>query len=147
MTIKILEQDMIQAMKTGDIIRRDVLRSVIAAIKKTVIDKQVEITENLIDEVLTKEKKIIKEQLDTCPSDRVDLIKEYTNKLAIISEYAPKLLDNPEETKATIIALIATTGLQTTKSNRGAIMKLIMPQIKGKVDMKIANEIINKILI
>ena len=147
MTIEQLNKDMIQAMKSGDTNRRDVLRAAIAAVKKAAIDKRCDINETLVDEVLTKEKKTIKEQLDTCPAGRSDLIQKYEADLAIITEYAPKVIDNPEEAKNMIGRLIAAAGIEPVKANKVAVMKTIMPQIKGKVDGKIANQVIGELLI
>ena len=146
MTLEQLQKDMIQAMKTNNIAKRDVLRSVIAAVKKTAIDNRCEATEELIDKVLLKEAKTIQEQIDTCPDERVDLKIEYGSKAAILNEYVPKLLDNPEEIKAMVENQLAIAGIEPLKSNKGAVMKTVMPVFKGKADMKIVNQVIGEIL-
>ena len=146
MTLEILQNDMIQAMKNQDNVSRDVLRAVIGAIKKTAIDERCEVTEVLIDKVLLKEKKTLQEQIDTCPADRMDLRIEYTNKMAILEDYVPKLLDNPEEIRDMIENQLAVAGIELLKSNKGIIMKTVMPIFKGKADMKIVNQVIGEIL-
>jgi uncharacterized protein YqeY len=133
-------------MKSNNIAKRDVLRSVIAAVKKTAIDNRCEATEELIDKVLIKEAKTIQEQIDTCPDERVDLKIEYGSKAAILNEYVPKLLDNPEEIKAMVENQLAIAGIEPLKSNKGAVMKTVMPVFKGKADMKIVNQVIGEIL-
>lgn len=146
MTLEFLQSEMIQAMKSNNIAKRDVLRSVIAAVKKTAIDNRCEATEELIDKVLLKEAKTIQEQIDTCPDERVDLKIEYDSKAAILNEYVPKLLDNPEEIKAMVENQLAIAGIEPLKSNKGAVMKTVMPVFKGKADMKIVNQVIGEIL-
>lgn len=146
MTLEFLQSEMIHAMKSNNIAKRDVLRSVIAAVKKTAIDNRCEATEELIDKVLLKEAKTIQEQIDTCPDERVDLKIEYGSKAAILNEYVPKLLDNPEEIKAMVENQLAIAGIEPLKSNKGAVMKTVMPVFKGKADMKIVNQVIGELL-
>jgi uncharacterized protein YqeY len=146
MTLEFLQSEMISAMKSNNVAKRDVLRSVIAAVKKAAIDNRCEATEELIDKVLIKEAKTIQEQIDTCPDERVDLKIEYGSKAAILNEYVPKLLDNPEEIKAMIENQLAIAGIEPLKSNKGAVMKTVMPVFKGKADMKIVNQVIGEIL-
>ena len=61
MTIDRLQQDMYAAMKAHDTAKKDVLSSIIANVKKAAIDKRCKdaITEQLVDEVILKEKKIL----------------------------------------------------------------------------------------
>lgn len=146
MTLEKLEQDMKQAMKNKDTVTRDVLRSAIGTIKKTVIDERCDTTEELVNRVLLKEKKTLQEQIDTCPADRVDLRIEYTNKMAVLEDYVPKLLDNPEEIKDIVENQLAIAGIEPLKSNKGAVMKTVMPLFKGKADMKIVNQVIGELL-
>ena len=146
MILEILQNDMKQAMKDKDVTARDVLRSVIGAVKKTAIDECCDTTEELIDRVLLKEKKILQEQIDTCPADRPVYLQEYKNKMTVLDKYCPKLLDNPEEIKDIIVKELAAAGLEPVKANKGAVMKLLMPQFKGKADMKIVNQVIGELL-
>ena len=146
MTLEILQNDMKQAMKDKNVTARDVLRSVIGAVKKTAIDERCDITEELVDRVLLKEKKTLQEQIDTCPADRPILLEEYKNKMTVLDKYCPKLLDNPEEIKDIIVKELAAAGVEPVKANKGAVMKLLMPQFKGKADMKIVNQVIGELL-
>jgi uncharacterized protein YqeY len=147
MTLEYLQKEMICAMKSNNIPKRDVLRSVIAAVKKTAIDNRCEATEELIDKVLIKEAKTIQEQIDTCPDERIDLKIEYGSKAAILNEYVPKLLNNPEEIKTMVENQLAAAGIEPLKSNKGAVMKTIMPYFKGKADMKIVNQVMGELLV
>lgn len=140
MTLEILNQEMIKAMKEKDIVARDTIRTIIANIKKTVIDERCDTTEELVDRVLLKELKTINEMIDTCPSERTDLLEEYTQKKTVICKYAPKLLTDPEEIEGYINYIVDNYDVDI--SNVGAAMKSIMPHLKGKCDMKIASAVI-----
>ena len=140
MKLETLQKEMIAAMKAKDKVRKDVISSLIAAVKKYGIDNGVrnDITEEMTDSVLLKELKTAKEQIDTCPAERTDLIEEYTVKYELIKEFAPTLMSEDEvrtlltEKFADIIA---------TK-NKGIIMKTVMAELKGKADGKVINAVV-----
>ena len=148
MTIEQLQHSMMSAMKNGDRVRKDVLSSAVAAIKKAAIDKgcRDNITEELVMEVLRKEEKTLQEQVDTCPAEREELKQEYTTKLTILKEYLPELLNDPVKIKSIIDALVAAADIVPTKANKGAVMKVVMPNLKGKTDMKIVNQVVAEML-
>lgn len=145
-----LKADMIKALKDGDKERRLTLADIVATIDKTATSGKVrvEITDTLVDEVLIKYKKTIQEMVDSCPADRVQLKAEYENKLAITLEYAPKVVDDPIEIGTLILNFACDNNLLLTKNNKGVIMKAIMPFLKkNNCDMKIANTILNKVIV
>ena len=94
MTIETLQKDMIAAMKAKDKPRKEAISSLIAAVKKVAIDEgcRDDIKEELVDQVLLKELKTAKEQVDICPADRKDLKEEYEVRLRVIEEYAQILM-------------------------------------------------------
>ena len=142
MTLEKLNKDLVAAMKENDVAKKEVLRSAIGNIKKAAIDKKMgdNITEQLVDEVLLKEKKTLEEMVDTCPLNRTDLLGEYGYKLGIIKEYAPKLMVDEDEIEEYINYIIDNYDVDI--SNTGTAMKTIMPHLKGKADMKVANSVI-----
>lgn len=148
MKLQELQKEMIKAMKDGDMDRKSVLSNAIAAIKKAAIDKRIreDIPEDLVDEVLLKEKKTIQEMIDTCPVDREETLAEYNVKMVIISEYAPTLLTDENKIKEKILSII-NDKIELTKTNRGIIMKQIAPELKGKADMSIVNKVLSKLLV
>lgn len=146
MTLEILHNDMIAAMKSKDITRKSVLSSCIGAVKNAAIAKQCKdnITEELVNEVLLKEQKTIQEQIDTCPPDRIDMLEEYKCKYSIIKEYAPQIITDEDAIHEMVNELLAgADGIDAT--NKGLVMKYIMPKLKGKVDMKIAQRVLTKV--
>lgn len=142
MNIETLQKEMITAMKNKDKIRKDTISSLVSAVKKAAIDNKCkdDITEKLVDQVLLKEEKTMLEMIDTCPVDRVDTLNEYNQKLTIIKEFTPVLITNADE----IEEMVKNIGVELIKKNMGTIMK----ELKSKnVDMKVAKDIVNKILI
>ena len=143
-----LQSEMIKAMKAGDKVAKDALSSVICLIQKTAIDKKLreDIPDSLVNECLLKEKKTITEMIDTCPKDREDLKSKYQDRLNVINEYCPKLITDVGEIKNLILDICGEANLELAANNRGPLMKTIMPKLKGKVDMKQANQVINSLL-
>ena len=146
MKLETIQESIKIAMKTHATLEVETLRSVVAAVKKAAIDKRCEITEELVDEMLLKEVKIIKEQIETCPATRPEMLEEYEHRLMIVENFAPKLVTDPIEITATIEATLVKAGVDIETANKGQVMKAIMPVLKGKVDMKIANQVITTLL-
>lgn len=140
MTLEILQAEMIAAMKNKNKIRKDTISSMIDAVKKATITKEgrIEITEELVNKVILKEKKTMQEMIDTCPASRAETLQEYKEKLTIINEFAPQLITDTQEIENFIHSL----GIELTKANKGNIMK----ELKGKVDMAAANKVLGGML-
>ena len=125
---------MIAAMKARDKARKDSIGVLVSAAKKAGIDAgcREAIPEEMVDQAILKELKSVKEQVETCPKERTELLAEYQARLAVFEEFAPKMMDAAqiktfiEEKFADVVA---------TK-NKGAIMKVVMPELKGKADGK-----------
>ena len=146
MKLETIQESIKMAMKTHATLEVETLRSVVAAIKKAAIDKRCEITEELVDEMLLKEVKIIKEQIDTCPATRPEMLEEYEHRLMIVENFAPKLVTDRIEITAMIEAALVKAGVDIETANKGQVMKAVMPVLKGKVDMKIANQVIAEVM-
>ena len=146
MKLETIQESIKIAMKTHATLEVETLRSVVAAVKKAAIDKRCEITEELVDEMLLKEVKIIKEQIETCPATRPEMLEEYEHRLMIVENFAPKLVTDPIEITAMVEATLVKAGVDIETANKGQVMKAVMPVLKGKVDMKIANQVITTLL-
>ena len=138
-----LRSDMIAAMKAKDKARKEAISSLISAAKKVAIDEgcRDDIKPELVDRVILKELKTVKEQIDTCPKERTDLLEEYNTRYAIFEEYAPAMM-SAEEIEKVIADKFA--DVIATK-NKGQIMKTIMPEFKGKADGKVINQVVAKL--
>ena len=140
MKLKELQDAMIAAMKAKDKFRKDAIADLVSAVKKKGIDAgcRENIPDDMAVEAILKEIKTVKEQIDTCPADRIELLEEYKKKYEIMSEFAPKML-SAEEVVAIINEKFA--DVLTTK-NKGQIMKAVMGELKGKADGKVINQVV-----
>lgn len=143
MQFKQLQDDMIAAMKARDKVRKDALSALVSAAKKVAIDEgcRDDIGEELVDRVILKEIKSVKEQLDTCPESREDLRTEYQARYDIFMEYAPKMM-SAEEVEAFITEKFAEV---VASKNKGLIMKNVMPELKGKAEGGVINQVVAKL--
>ena len=143
MQIETLQKDMIAAMKAREKNRKDAISSLISAVKKAAIDEgcRDDIKEELVDRVILKELKTVKEQIDSCPADRTDLLEEYKCRYDVINEYAPQLLST-EEVEQILKEKFSDV---LASGNKGQIMKTVMPELKGKADGKVINQVVAKL--
>lgn len=135
-----LTEARVVAMKNKDKLRKETISTLIDNVNKATITQtgRIEITDELVDTVILKEKKTVQEMIDTCPASRAETLQEYKERLAIINEFAPQLITDAQE----IENFIRSLGIELTKANRGNIMK----ELKGKVDMKTANQVLGGML-
>lgn len=143
MDIKTLQKDMIVAMKARDKVRKESISALVQAVKKVAIDEgcRDDIPEEMVNKVILKELKTVKEQIDSCPDDRTDLKEEYQARYDVFNEYAPQLM-SAEEVEAELkekFADVLATG------NKGQIMKAVMPAFKGRADGKVINQLVSKL--
>lgn len=138
-----LQKDMVAAMKARDKVRKDAISVLVSAAKKVAIDEGCRdaISEEIVDRVILKEIKSVKEQLDSCPASRTDLIEEYQARYDIFQEYAPKML-SAEEVESFIRERFAEL---VEGKNKGMIMKNVMPELKGKAEGSVINQVVAKI--
>ena len=133
---------MVEAMKAKDKERKDTLSMLLAAMKNKAIDKRADLTEEEEIQVVLKEIKQTKESLELTPADRTELIEDYKKRLAVLEEFAPKMMDE-DEIKAVISGVLAELGIDApTGKDKGCIMKELMPKVKGKADVKLVNELL-----
>lgn len=148
MTIETLQAEMYSAMKAKDKFRKDVISSLLGAVKKVGIDNgcRDNIPADMVDAALLKEQKTMQEMIDTCPASRPETLEEYKNKKKIIDEFAPQLMTDPAAIRIMIENILTENNIEPIKKNRGTIMKTIMPQFKGKADMGVVNKVVGEII-
>lgn len=140
MNLSTLQSEMIAAMKARDKARKDSISVLVSAVKKVGIDGgcRDDIPETLVDQAIMKEIKSVKEQIDTCPADRTELLEEFKARLAVMEEFAPKML-SADEVRAILTEKYE--DVLATK-NKGQIMKTVMGELKGKADGKVINQVV-----
>ena len=140
--IEEVRKAMVEAMKAKDKDTKDALSALLTALKNKAIDKRAELTQEEEIQVVLKEIKQTKESLELTPADRTELIEEFKNRISVLEEFAPKMMDS-DEIKAIIQGVLAELGIDApTGKDKGRIMKVLMPKVKGKADGKLVNEIV-----
>ena len=133
---------MVAAMKAKDKDRKDSLSMLLSALKNKAIDKREDLTEAEENEVVLKEIKQTKETLEMTPADRTDIIEESSKRIAVYEEFAPKML-NEDEIKTVIDGVLKELEIETpTGKDKGRIMKVLMPKVKGIADGKLVNQVL-----
>ena len=140
MELATLQSAMIAAMKAKDKPRKDAISALVSAVKKAGIDAgcREDIPTSMVDQVILKELKSVKEQIDTCPDSRADLKEEYQFRYNVMQEFAPQQM-SAEEVKEVLQEKFAE--VLATK-NKGMIMKTVMAELKGKADGKVINQVV-----
>jgi uncharacterized protein len=135
-----LQKDMVAAMKARDKVRKDAISTLVSAVKKLAIDEGTrdDIPEELVDRAILKELKLVKEQVETCPAERIELKATYQATYDVIKEYAPSMMSE-EEVRTYILSNFADA---VATKNKGMIMKSVMAELKGKADGKVINEVV-----
>ena len=132
--------DIKSAMKTGDTVRRDCLRSLMSEIKNQTVNAGKELTEDVVVRCVQK---AVKQHDDSIAqfkeAGRTDLLEKEERELAVLKTYLPKMLSE-DETKVLIDNVLQT--VEATKKNMGFIMK----QLPSEVDRKVAAKYLNGIL-
>lgn len=137
---------MVKAMKDGDKDTKETLSMLLAALKNKAIDKRDDLTPEEEIQVIMKEIKQTKETLEMTPADRTEIIEDCNRRLAVLSAYAPKMMDETE-IKEIISSVLAGLGIDTPSAkDKGRIMKELMPKVKGKADGKLVNEILMSLM-
>ena len=138
--------DMFKAMKAGDKETKETLSMLLAALKNKAIDKRGDLTEEVEVQVVLKEIKQTKEALEMAPGDRTDIIEECTRRLAVLEQYAPKMMGEAD-IREVISATLSELGIEApTAKDKGRIMKVLMPKVKGKADGKLVNELLTSVM-
>lgn len=139
---KLLE-DMKVSMRDKLVIRKNVIQMVRAAILQVEKDKQIELNDDQIVEIIAKESKKRKDSLsDYERSGRTDLIDQINEEIKILAEYLPEQLSKEELEK--IIEEIIVKENATTIKDMGKVMKAAKEVVGAKADGKTINEIVKE---
>ena len=132
--VKKLDEEIISAMKEKNTIKLNTLRGVKAAMKQANIDKKLEINDNLLIDVVSKEIKTRNESIKEFEKgNRNDLIDKTNEEINYLNDYLPEQLADDElnEIIDKVFAEVNPSGM----SDMGKIMGKLTPLVKGKADM------------
>lgn len=145
--MKTIHQEMVIAMKTKDKAAKDVYSNILAAMKARAKDfRAEELNDAQAMEVILKLFKQNQESIDTCPKERKDILDKLTFERSIIVQYMPKQMSEQDIEKVVIATLGELDIKNPTVKDKGAIMKVLMPKVKGKADGKLVNSVVGKML-
>ena len=141
---KLLE-DLKNSMKEKNIVRKNVIQMVRAAILQIEKDKGIEVDDNKILEIIAKEVKTWNDSLeDFEKGGREDLVKQAKEEIEILSEYLPKQLTR-EELREKLEVIVEEVGATTIK-DMGKVMKVAKEQIGTAADGRSINEVVKELL-
>ena len=146
MKIEQLQSAMVQAMKEKNRIKKEVISDMITCAKNIAIAQNCKdnITEDIVDAAILKSKKTCQEQIDTCPTNRPDLLEGYKLCMTYIDELAPKMMSENEVAAA--VKELLDASFENETPNKGIAMKIVMAALKGKADGKVINKAVNDYL-
>ena len=140
-----IKQDMYIAMKSGDKVKTNILRTLLASLKQKQIEKQGSINEDEYFGVIKRIVKQLKESADTYQkAGRPELAEKEILELDVIKKYLPEIYSE-EQTLDLVKKVIAQTSANDL-SEMGKVMSIVMQQSNGKVDGGIANRLVKELL-
>ncbi len=124
--------DMKEAMKARDQVRLDTLRSVVSAFNYRRIEAGADLSE---EDQLAVVQRLVKQRDDSiaqfAKAGRTELADKETREREILQKYLPAQ-KSADEIRAVVRQALA--GLPAAGRNQGALMKVVMPQLRGLAD-------------
>ena len=141
-----LTADFKEALKSRDDVAKNTINLARAAIKQYEVDNRVELDEQGIIDILTKQVKMRKDALsDFEKAGRTDLADNYKKEIDILMAYLPKQL-TIEEITDIVLAAKAELGIEDGKNNMGRLMGAVMPKVKGLADGGDVKKVVQSVL-
>lgn len=140
-----LMENLKEAMRNKNEIKKNTVQMVRAAILQIEKDKGIQVEDDRILEIIAKEVKSKRDALkDFEKAERQDLIDQTNQEIEVLQQYLPKQLSK-EEIKVELEKIIAEIGA-TTMKDMGAIMKEAKAKMGASADGKTINEIAKEIM-
>ena len=140
-----LTDDLKQAMRSGDKVRRSALRLLIAAINNAEIARQAALEDADILGIVTKETRQRRESIEAFKQgNRQDLVAQEEAELAGLQEYLPQQMTREEIAEAArqVIAEVGAEG----PGDKGKVMPKLIAQLKGGADGREINAVVSELL-
>ena len=140
-----LKEDLMQALKKAmqdkDVLKKETITMLRAAILQVEKDGQKELSENEMQAIVAKEVKKRKEStIDFEKGGRQDIVEQLNKEIEILSEYLPEQLSE-EEVKNMVIVAISAVGAQGMK-DIGKVMGALREKTQGRADGKLVSDIV-----
>ncbi len=140
-----LENDLKEAMRNKDELRKRTLRLTLTDIRLAEVKKGGALDEAALLALLQKEIKSRHESIaDAERAGRPDLIEEVRAEIGVLEAYLPRQL-SPQELEELARQAIAETGA-TSPKEMGLVMKILIPKLQGRAAGNEASQIVRKLL-
>ena len=140
-----LNDDMKQAMRDRDVLRRDVIRYLRSEVKNQEIRDQKELDDAGVIQVLSRQAQQRRDSIEAYrEADRQDLVDKEESELSVIMAYLPQQMTQ-EEITALVQQVVAEVGASGPE-DMGKVMSAIMPQVQGKAEGREVNAIVQQTL-
>jgi len=140
-----LLDDLKTAMREKNVMRKDLLQIVRAGVLQVEKDTLQTLDEAGVLDILAKEHKKRAETIQELDgSGRTDMIEKNRAEMAIIEEYLPRQLSETEIEELVRQAILQSGALSAR--DMGQVMKVLMPDVKGRADGKLVNQIVKRLL-
>lgn len=140
-----LTADLQDAMRRGDVVRREMLRMMRSALHYEEVAKQAPLDEQTVIRVLQREVSQREEALILYrKGKRQDLVDKAEGEIAVVREYLPQRLSDAE-VETLVREAVAETGAKDAKQ-LGQVMKALMPRVQGRADGKLVSDTVRRIL-
>lgn len=136
LTIDYFRKELMNAMRDKDVVKKECLQNLIAAIRNKEIEVKSNLNEDGIIKIINKEIKQLKETVSLAGNRDTTI---YKNKIDYLQKFLPEQLSEAE-----IMDIINETCVGM--NNKGQIMKMIIPILNGKADNKIVSNLVDKFL-
>ncbi len=140
-----LSSDMKEALRSKDSLRLNTIRCIVSAIKNQEIDLRKELQDEDVLPLITREAKKRKEaSVLFKQGGRADLMEKEDQEFAILQTYLPEQVSE-EDLRKRIQEVIAETGAQGMQ-DFGKMMKILVPEFKGKADNSLIKDLAGEYL-
>ena len=140
-----LNASMIDAMKSGDEVRKRTVRMALAAVKQVEVDKRIELDDTAVMNLLQKEVKNRREALEEAKTaNRADLIEANEAEIKVLQAFLPQAMP-AEELRALVQSAITETGA-ASPTDMGKVMKVVMAKVAGRAPNDMVSATVRELL-
>ena len=140
-----LEDNLREAMKAGDEVRKRTIRMALAAIKQAEVDRQVVLDEPALAGILQKEIKMRRESIEEARrANRPDLVASSEAEINVLDSFLPPAL-NADELRTMTEEAIKESGA-AAPAEMGKVMKLLLPRVAGRAPNDQVSALVRQLL-
>lgn len=138
---KKLMNDLKEAMKNKNKLKKQVITMLKAEIKQIEVDERIDVDKERIMDIIASQIKVKRKALqDFKKAERQDLVQKTEDEIAILKKYLPKQLskDELEEIIDETIQKVSATSMK----DMGKVMGIVTSKVKGKAESSLVAEIV-----